>query len=138
MDGTKRWKEIWQFGIVIVQLGLLLVVLRQFQIESNAFLRVALLAFGGFVIHHLLPYRFRLPFFCVLSIASIALVLGVVSAAWLVAIGALLIGICHLPISFRTRMTVLLFVVLSLAVLRAEWLTAPWSSAVWPILGSMF
>jgi hypothetical protein len=90
------------------------------------------------VIHHLLPHRYRLYFFCILSVIGIAMVLGPVSAAWLLGIGGVLISICHIPVSFRARMILLSLVVASLAMLRAEWFTAPWSSAVWPILGSMF
>jgi hypothetical protein len=132
------WTGATQLGIVTIQLVFLLVVLRQFQIESNAFLRIAVLAFGGFVIHHFLPPRLRLTFFSMLSLAGIVIVLGGVTAAWLVGIGGVLIGICHLPVTFRARGILLLSVGCLLAVLRAEWLTVPWSKAVWPILGSMF
>jgi hypothetical protein len=37
-----------------------------------------LLAFAGFAIHAFLPLRYRLPFFLALSLAGIALVLGVI------------------------------------------------------------
>ena len=132
------WTEARQFGIATVQLALLLVVLRQFQIESNAFLRIAVLAFGGFVIHYFLPASLRLPFFSILSLAGIAIVLGGTTAAWLVGIGGLLIGICHLPVRFRTRTLLLIAGGSFLAVLRADWLAVPWSKVIWPILGSMF
>src|SRR4030095_5508637 len=75
------------FLILLGQLGLLMLVLRQFQIESGAFLRLAILAFGGFAVHAFLPLRFRLPFFLLLSFAGIGIVLGVVHGLWLVAIG---------------------------------------------------
>lgn len=66
---------------IVVQLGLLLLLLRQFQIESAAFLRLAMLAFAGFAVHALLPLAWRLPFFAGLSLAGIALVTGPVNAA---------------------------------------------------------
>ncbi len=59
------------FLIVLAQLGLFTLVLRQFQIESGAFIRLALLAFAGFAIHAWLPLRYRLPFFLALSLAGI-------------------------------------------------------------------
>jgi D-alanyl-lipoteichoic acid acyltransferase DltB (MBOAT superfamily) len=126
------------FAIIAVQLGLVLVLLRQFQIESTAFIQLAAVAFAGFAVHAFLPLRMRLPFFSVLSIVSVPLALGLVNGLWLLAIGSLLIGICHLPISFRWRAVVLLLVAALLAVQRATLLPFPWTEAIWPILGSMF
>ena len=128
----------FHFLVVLAQLGLLTLVLRQFQIESGAFLRLSLLAFAGFAVHAFLPLRYRQPFFLALSLAGIALVLGLANGAVLVAIGLVLIGICHLPLAFSTRIAVLLTVVAVLIAQRAQWMSAPWSEAIWPILGSMF
>jgi alginate O-acetyltransferase complex protein AlgI len=128
----------WSLLIVLAQLGLLMLVLRQFQIENAAFLRLSLLAFAGFALHAVLPMRMRLPFFLTLSLVGIALVLGVANGAWIVGIGLVLIGICHLPFSFRARVGLLLAVSAVLVAQRAEWLPTMWSEAVWPILGSMF
>jgi alginate O-acetyltransferase complex protein AlgI len=124
--------------IIVVQLGLLAFVLHQFQIENALFFRLALLAFAGFIVHALLPLQFRLPFFLVLSLVGIGLVLGVSSGIWLVAIGAALIGICHLPVSFRIRGALLVGTAILLAAQRASWLPSFWSEGIWPILGSMF
>ena len=98
----------FQYLAIVAQLALLSVVLRQFQIESAGFLRLALFAFGGFAVHALLPLRYRLPFFLALSIGSLVLVLNVVNAAWILAIGMILIGMCHLPIAFRWRCALLI------------------------------
>ncbi len=127
-----------RFALICLQLGLLSVVLRQFQIESGAFLRVALLAFAGFAIHAFLPFRYRLPFFLCLSLAAIALVFGPIESAWLIGIGILLIVICHLPVSFKTRVVLLVTAGAVLAAQRSAWLPSPWSPAVFPILASMF
>jgi len=128
----------WQFALLIGQLLLLTLVIRQFQIESRAFLRLAILAFLGFAVHAWLPLRYRLPFFLGLSFAGIGVVLGLVNGVWLVALGLILIGICHLPVKMPLRVALLLLVAAALAFLRADWLHAPWPSAIWPILGSMF
>ena len=135
----RKWPyaELYKFGILAAQLGLLLLVMRQFQIESNAFVRVAALAFGGFAVHYFLPARLRSPFFLFLSLTSIAIVFGS-AGAWLVGIGLLLICICHLPLPFYGRVSVLVLAGIGLAVLRMDWVQAPWSQAIWPILGSMF
>ena len=90
-------------------------LLRQFQIESGAFLRLWLLAFGGFAVHAVLPLRYRLPFFLLLSLAGIVLVLGFGNAVWLIAIGLVLIAICHLPVRFVLRIAILIAVGIVLA-----------------------
>ena len=138
MQSTDARIRITAFGFIAVELALLLIALRQFQIESSALLRLAMLAFAGFAVHAFLPLRYRLPFFTVLSLSGIVLVFGVTEAAWLVGLGLLLIAVCHLPIAFGARVAVLLAVAALLAAQRASWLPAPWSQAVWPILGSMF
>jgi D-alanyl-lipoteichoic acid acyltransferase DltB (MBOAT superfamily) len=120
------------------QLGLALLLIRQFQLESRTFFHVVVLATVGFVVHALLPLRYRLPFFACLSLASVWVAFGVSDGAWLLAIGAALIGICHLPVRFAIRIALLVAAAGALAGLRAGWLPAPWQAGVWPILGSMF
>lgn len=127
-----------QFLVIATQLCLVVVMLRQFQIESAAFLRLAVLAFAGFAVHAFLPLKFRFPFFTALSLAGIVLVMGVENGAWLIALGLLLITICHLPFALRARIALLVAVGAVLIVQRAGMLGAPWSGAIWPILGSMF
>jgi D-alanyl-lipoteichoic acid acyltransferase DltB (MBOAT superfamily) len=124
--------------LILAQLGLVLLLMRQFQIESAAFLRLAVLAFAGFAIHAWLPLRFRLPFFLVLSLAGIALVMGGPNAIWLLGIGLVLVGICHLPLAPAWRGALLLAAAIVLALQRAGHLPHPWSDALWPILGAMF
>ena len=130
--------RIRDFVTVALQLGLVLVLLRQFQIESAAFRLLAMLAFAGFAIHSFLPLPARLPFFSALSLVSIPLVLGLVNGAWLIAIGFVLIAVCHLPLSFRARGSLLLGLGAVLIAQRATLLPTLWSDAIWPILGSMF
>lgn len=127
-----------QFGIIAAQLCLVVVALRQFQIESAAFLRLAVLAFGGFAVHALLPLKWRFPFFAALSLAGIVLVMGAANGAWLIAIGLALIAICHLPLPLNARIALLVAAGAGLVAQRAGALGAPWSGAIWPILGSMF
>ena len=129
---------IKEYVLILFQLGVVFLLLRQFQIESAAFLRLALLAFGGFAIHALLPLRHRLPFFLLLSFIGMATTLGIANGASLITIGLILIGICHLPVSFRLRGILILAVVAILVAWRAKWIDGPVADAVWPILGSMF
>jgi len=139
-----RLSESWlrsapvRFLFILGQLGLLTIIIRQFQIESSAFLRIALLVFAGYAVHSVVPIAYRLPFFVLLSLGGIVLVMGLQTGAVLIAVGLALITICHLPLSIRTRVVVLLVVGGGLAIARAGTFEVPWSAALWPILASMF
>ncbi len=120
----------------VVALGVLLWLLR---IESPAFYeRVVPLAIGGAIVHHLLPMRWRLGFFALLSLATIWVVFGVVQGTWIVGIGMALIATCHLPVPFAARVALLLAAGGTLAAMRADILPVPFSPAIWAIVGSMF
>ena len=125
------------FG-VLLDLGLLLLIIYQFQLVSRSFFHVTLLASVGFAINARLPLRFRLHFFATLSVASLAVAFGFVNGAWLLVLGGGLLAICHLPITFPSKVVALLLAGLVLAALRAGVLAVPWSPSIWPILGSMF
>jgi hypothetical protein len=132
------WRRHWRYGAVLVQLLAIVIVLRQFQIESSAFREVAVLAFAGFAVHYFLPQRFRLPFFAGLSVAAAILVLGFANGLWLLGFGFTLLGICHLPLPLGARIALLCGVGLLAAAAKLEWIPGPWSQAIWPILASMF
>jgi D-alanyl-lipoteichoic acid acyltransferase DltB (MBOAT superfamily) len=123
----------------VTQLGLLVLVIRQFELENQAFYyNVMLLVFYGFLVHYFLPLEYRLPFFLLLSLVGILGVLGLLNGAWLLGIGLVMIAISHLPIPFSYRIVLLLVTSIVLVMLRTEWLQSPVPSAIWPILGSMF
>lgn len=125
-------------ALLVLQLALLLLLIRQFQIEGKAFVELSALVFGGFVVHALLPLRWRLPFFAALGLLSLALVLGPLNAAWIAALGLLLLAICHAPLPVKARGGLLVLALLILAAQRAGWLPVPWSEAIWPVLGAIF
>jgi hypothetical protein len=135
--GSTDQVHLGKYLFLLFQLALLALILRQFQIESNALLRISLLAFIGFAIHYFLPTTLRQAFFGLLSIGGLALVMGIANAAWIIGFGALLIAICHLPLKYWYRAALLTAAGIGLAVLRVK-STGPWSNAVWPILGAMF
>jgi len=128
-----------KFLVILAQLSLLVLLIRLFQLENQAFYHnLMLLAFFGFLFHFFLPIHYRLPFFLLLSFAAIFGILGFQNSIWLVGLGLGLILIAHLPIPFWIRGALLLAAGVALAVLRGNWL--PWivPGAIWPILGSMF
>lgn len=154
-DGLAR------FLAVVAQFALIVIVIDYWQLESLPLTRLMWLAFAGFIIHHLLPLRFRLPFFAGLSL--VAVITGVghlgpnVIAGWvhgknttsnllyhlvpgliLTGIGLGLIGICHLPIRFGARVALVAVAGAGLAFLRAHSQWFPDVTEMWVILGSMF
>lgn len=139
------WEELRLRSVLLVtaQLGLVLLVLHTYQIEQTfGLLELTPLLFGGFIAHALLPLRYRLPFFLALSMGAIALVLGALQGAGLIALGLGLIGLCHLPVAFRLRVALVVVAGAILVAVRAGWVEmAHWSglrSLVLPVLAAMF
>jgi D-alanyl-lipoteichoic acid acyltransferase DltB (MBOAT superfamily) len=127
-----------RLGVICLELSLVMLVIYQYQLESRTFFHVMLLASGGFVVHALLPLPYRLPFFVALSFAGILIALGLLDGAAVIALGLLLIGICHLPFRLPTRVALLLVTATLFAFWRMELLPTPWSVAIWPVLAAMF
>lgn len=120
------------------QLGLAILVIREFSLEGPVFYQMILLAAAGFLVNAVLPREARQTWFIVVSFAAIAVVFGPKDGLWLVAIGLSLIGLCHLPLGWWIRAGIIVLAAVALAATRSGWLTAPFSVSVWPILGSMF
>jgi len=149
------------FLAVVAQFGLIALVVSEWQLESLSVSRLLDLAFVGFIIHHLLPVRFRLSFFATLSLVAVVFGLGkmgprmfvsgltgripvgdflypLIPGLSLVAIGLGLIGICHLPIRFGARVGLVAVAGAGLAIMRAHPKWFPDITEMWVILGSMF
>src|SRR5690606_16890275 len=104
----ERDTDLRRLFAVTVQLGIVLVVAHLFAIEeAYGFLELVPLLFVGFVIHALLPRPARLPFFLLLSVIGIVLVLGKSVGALVIGLGAGLLAICHLPFRFGIRVGLL-------------------------------
>jgi len=134
------WQGLLRFAIIVAQLGSLVAIMRLCFLEHHAFYeKVMPLAFYGFIIHHFLPRAagLRLAFFILVSLAGILTVFGLVDGAWLVGISLVLIGICHLSISFGLRVAILLVAGGALTAARFGYFQVPWSKAIWPVLASM-
>jgi D-alanyl-lipoteichoic acid acyltransferase DltB (MBOAT superfamily) len=132
-------REVAGLLFIAAQVGLCLLVAREFELEHPGFWRIVLpLSLGGFLVHHWLPRRVQPWFFTALSLVGIERVFGVADGAWLVGAGLLLIALCHAPVAFRWRLLLVLAAAAVLVAMRSEWIASPWSRPVWPILGSMF
>ncbi|MCP4406197.1 MAG: hypothetical protein GY807_00215, partial [Gammaproteobacteria bacterium] len=75
--------------ILFIGMELLLLVLtvRVFNIQDAAFQNLSVLILIGFLINALLAQRHRLLFFTLLSMASIPLILGLLNGAWVLGLG---------------------------------------------------
>ncbi len=133
------WRRSLEFLGLASLLGLLVLIVQRFEIESGAFqAKLMPLIFFGFLIHYFLPLERRKEFFLLLSLGAFAGILGVYDTAWLILIGLTLIGICFLPIQIGVRILMLIGAAVLLVVTRSGWAPAPWSGAFWTIFGSLF
>ncbi len=135
--GVRVARAIDLLGLTF-QMGLLWLIAKAYSLENSLFHSLFALATVGFVVNAVLPLRFRMPFFLVLSAVGAGLVFGIGQAAWLLGLGTALIALSHLPVPFGLRVFLVLSAGVALAVFRGGWWVAPWSSVIWPILGSMF
>jgi alginate O-acetyltransferase complex protein AlgI len=165
--GTRRevvrqnaWR-LFAFVAIFVQFGLIVMVVNYWQLESQQLARLMWLAFAGFLVHHFLPLRFRLPFFALLSLVAVIAAVGHlgpnVFTRWLSGrmttanflyhllpgltlsvIGLGLIGLCHLPVRYWLRVGLIAMAGAALAVLRAHSRWFPDVTEMWVILGSLF
>jgi hypothetical protein len=128
----RHWVEILVLPFAVWALAL-------YQVEGgDALLKIMGLAAGGFVVSCMLPLAARLPFFVLLSVAGIFAVLGFVDGAWLLSVGFVLIGLCHLRVPFLIHAVIIVAVAIGMAMLRKGLAPVPWGAAVWPVLASMF
>jgi len=156
-----RFAALAPFFAIVAQFALIATVIDYWQLESQPLTRLMWLAFVGFIIHHLLPQRFRLPFFAMLSLFAVITAVGHfgrnVGVAWLtgklttagflyhlfpgltlIGIGLGLIGLCHLPIRFAARVGLVVVAGAGLVFLRAHSQWFPDVTEMWVVLGSMF
>lgn len=120
------------------QLSLLALIVKVYRIEARPFRVVFALACCGFVVHHFLPRKLKLPFFVLLSAATMAVALGAVNALMVIGTGLVLLAICHLPIPWGWRIAGLCAATATLAAMRLQLFSIPQYSAVLTILGSIF
>lgn len=135
--------SVWVLGGLAARLALVLYAVQLYHVEAMAgFLCLTPLIFGGFVVHALLPLRWRLPFFVVLSVAALGWVLGPVDGGLVLLAGLGLLGLCHLPLSFGWRVALVVGAAALLAGLRAGVLAVPalptLADGVLPVLAGLF
>jgi hypothetical protein len=150
-DGQKN-KITEPLGVLLVlaQAALMAAVLHALDMQTSAFRRVVDLGVIGFVIHHLLPLKRRLPFFVILSVTSIIMVMGGTYTRWwdytvafpralaILAFGGALIGMGYLPIGFWKRVGLILTLAGVAALFRSGIFDSAALALIWPVLAAMF
>lgn len=123
---------------VLLQLCGLLLLMYVYEVENPKFFAVTLLAVGGFVVHAIIRDAYRPVVFVALSVASVLIVLGLDAGSVVLAIGTLLIVVCHLPLRYHWRLALVALLGIGLAMERAGAGVLGVPDTVWPVLASMF
>ena len=131
-------RDLLQFLPILAHLGLLYAVFKVFRVEGRAFQMLVAFALAALPVHYLLPFRWKKPCFVAVSIAGLAWVFGVVTAGYVLALAAMLIGLCYLPVAWMLRAAVLAALGVGLALVRPESFATGIPDNVWPVLASMF
>ena len=128
-----------RLALLLGQLVLLLLVIRAFELENRTVFYLLVGAVAGFAIHALLPLRYRLPSFGLLSVAAVLAVLGWRDGAIVLGVGYLLIGVSRLRAPLWLRLALIGAVAAALVGLRLKTTVfAGPSAVVVAALGSMF
>ena len=156
MTDTRQHPDAIRTGLhlalVLAQVVVVILVLRELDVLPVAFRRVLYVAAPGFIVHHVLPDRLRVPLFLLLSVGAIAFVLGgsiwdeilwdparaLPNAGAVIAVGVIVVVISTLPIGFWKRAGLLLIVAGLAALARTGAFGDLGLAAVWPVLGAMF
>ncbi len=137
--GAERTADLARYLTIAAELAVLTLVFTAWQLEGpGLYEKLAPIVFVGFLVHHALPAEWRPTGFLLLSLIAAGVILGPAPAVVLVAVGAVLIGLCHLPVRFGVRVALVAGAGGLLALARAGLL--PWElpAVVWPVLASMF
>jgi alginate O-acetyltransferase complex protein AlgI len=136
-------RSLWLFLRTFGYLLLLYAVFKVYRIEERAFQGRAFqslvtLALLALPFHYLAPYRYKKPLFVAISIFGLFWVFGGQVAILVLALAAVLIGICYLPIPWLARVSIAAALALGVAWGRAAITPALVPGNVWPIIASMF
>ena len=129
--------HLGRFLFLAGQLVVLVWVLRAFQVEERAFINLMGIATGGFLVHYWVPFRFKEPFWILVSLGGAGLLLGIVPLAILLLVGLGFYGLLTSNLSYRGKVCGTVTLALLLMVGRGfEIGSVP--VVVWPVLGALF
>lgn len=131
----RDWRRIWP---ILLHCGVLLAVFYSYHLEWPAFRKIAALCFAALPLHYLAPYRYKKPFFTAISIVGLGLVFGATTAAIVIAVSAVLIGVALAPIRWSIRVATIAALAVGAAIAQTRFASGSPLETVWPVLGSMF
>jgi alginate O-acetyltransferase complex protein AlgI len=124
-------------------LALLLAVFRVYHLEERnfqgrTFQNMATLALLALPVHYLTPFRWKKPCFVAVSIAGLFWIGGAWTSVIVLAIAAVLIGVCYLPIPWVLRAAACAAMATAMMLARPGAASFGIPDNVWPIVASMF
>ena len=136
-------RSLRPFLLNCAHLALLLAVFKQYNIEDrpfqgHTFQALVSLALLALPVHYLAPFHWKKPLFVAVSIAGLFWIAGAWATAVVLAIAAVLIGVCYLPIPWLARAAACAAIATALAMARPDSASSGIPDHVWPIVASMF
>jgi hypothetical protein len=131
-------RKVRQLLPILAHLGLLLAVFKVYRLEGRAFQTMVAFALAALPVHYALPYRYKKPCFLAVSIAGLAWIFGTVTTGYVLALSAVLIAACYLPIAWKIRAAIVAGLAVVMAMIRPDTATTGIPELVWPVLASMF
>jgi hypothetical protein len=125
-------------ALVAAQFGALVLLVRAYELEGRTLFRLLVMMAVAWPVYAVLPRRWRLPFFAMLSVAGLFLALEPDRAIVVIGAGVGLIGLVHLPIGWSQRIGLLLAAGMALSLARADLLPTPVPQTLWATFGSLF
>jgi hypothetical protein len=125
---------------VLAHFALLWAVFRYYRVEGPAFRSLMLIALAALPVHYLTPFRWKKPLFVAVSAAGLGWVFGPATTAVVLALSAVLVGVCYAPTRWAVRAGTVAALAVTFGLMRAG-LLAPRAGVpvnVWPVLASMF
>ena len=139
--GEKRHEiRPWALALVAVELALAAFVMVRFELDLAKPLGWDLLwVIPIFVIHAVIPLSWRRGFLLGVTALLLGRVLGPTAAGYCLGVGLLFIGLCHLPMAFRWRVSLVVLLASGLALVAGQRIDAGHhlQTAI-PILGGIF
>jgi hypothetical protein len=129
--------RVLQFGAIVTQLALLLVVFWLFRLEEPAFLVLSATVFAGFTVSYWLPLTWKEPFFVALCIGGALLIAEPVVVFVVIALLASVFAIARMNASYRVRVSLLGALLVALTVAR-QFSLPGLPAALWPTIGAVF
>jgi D-alanyl-lipoteichoic acid acyltransferase DltB (MBOAT superfamily) len=132
-------RDLRKFATIWIHLALLLGVMKVYAVEGRALLHLTTIALIALPVHYLLEFRWKKPFFLVVSVVGLFDVFGVVPGLVISSLALAFIGVCRLPVAWTIRAAMIAAATIGLGLARASFASSrsDLASIVWPILGSM-